>query len=163
MGTIQPPAQQRPRDMTFEIGHFAGNAAIEAIREQKPQVFAQIQDYYDATVQPADPGNVSLAERALIAHRVAAGIPDAALADWYRTIIDALNETVDESTPRLTAILARIALVNANPNQTASDDVRALQDAGLTEIDIISISQLIAFVHYQARLLVGLKALGATS
>ncbi len=163
MGTIQTPGHGIARDITFEIGNFDGNAAIVAIREQKPQVFAQIQDYYDATVQPTNPGNVSLAERALIAHRVAAGIPDAVLAGWYQTTFDALNETVDESTPRLAAILSRLALVNTHPEQTTPDDVRALQDAGLSEVDIISISQLIAFVHYQARLLAGLKALGATS
>lgn len=162
MSTI-PPNETTTRDITFEIGDFANSPEVSAIREQKPQIFEQIQDYYDATVEPANPGNISLVERVLIAQRTAAGIPSPVLATWYQTRLDALHGEIDESAPRIKAILGRISLVNTDPDRTTSEDVQALQKAGLDETAIIAVSQLIAFIHYQARLLSGLNALGARS
>ncbi len=155
--------QTATRDITFEIGGFAGNPTIIALREQKPQIFEQIQAYYDATVAPDDPGTISHTERAVIAQHVAAGIPNAVLAGWYQHLVDAGNEPVDETTTRFQAILARIALVHTHPDASTAEDVQALSDAGLNATDIISLSQIIAFVHYQARLHAGLQALGAIS
>ncbi|MGI8486880.1 MAG: hypothetical protein ACR2OU_21805 [Thermomicrobiales bacterium] len=163
MPTI-PPSETTTRDITFEVGEFDDNPAIVALREQKPQIFDQVQAYYDATVAPDQPGTISLQERALIAQRVAAGIPSPLLANWYQHRLDSFETgAIDEASPRIQAMLARVSLVNANPDATTHDDVRALQDAGLDETAIISLSQLIAFVQYQARLHAGLTAIGAAS
>jgi uncharacterized protein YciW len=157
--TIQPTRS----DITFEIGKFADNATVVALRNEKPQIFQQIQDYYNATVDPDEPGSVSLAERALIAQRVAELIPSQILDDWYGALLESRGGVSDLDSERIKAILKRVALVNAHPDASTPEDVIALQDAGLGEHEIIAISQLIAFVHYQARLLVGLHALGAAS
>lgn len=159
----QLPASKTAQDVTIEIGNFAGNPAIESLREQKPQIFTQVQAYYEAAVEPAEPGEISLAERAFIAQRVAAGIPSPVLAAWYRQRLKKLGENIDESTPRMRAILARIELVNTNPDVSTPEDIQVLRDAGLSQAAIIALSQLIAFVHYQARLLAGLSALGTQS
>ena len=163
MSTPPPPALETAQDVTIEIGNFAGNPAIESLREQKPQVFAQVQAYYKAAVEPSAPGEISLGERTFIAQHVAAGIPSPVLVSWYRQRLAALGEEIDESTPRMRAILARIALVNTNPDVSTPEDIQALRDAGLSQAAVIALSQLIAFVHYQARLLAGLSALGAQS
>ena len=159
-----PPNETTTRDITFEIGEFDDNPAIVALRKQKPQIFEQVQAYYDATVAPDEPGTINLAERALIAQRVAAGIPSPLLANWYNQRFDSLDTSaINESSPRIRTMLARVSLLNANPDETTHEDVRALQEAGLDETAIISLSQLIAFVHYQARLHAGLTAIGAAS
>lgn len=163
MTTIHPCEPETIRDIMFEIGDFANNLPVIALREQKPQIFQQIQDYYDATVEPRNPGNIILVERTLIAQRTAAGIPSPVLATWYQTRLDALGGEIDEPAPRIRTILDRIVLVNTDPDKTTPEDVQALQKAGLEETDIIAVSQLIAFIHYQARLLAGLNALGARS
>ncbi|MGC4106813.1 MAG: hypothetical protein QM753_10745 [Thermomicrobiales bacterium] len=151
-------------DITFAIGGFAGNPALEALREQAPDIFAQIGDYYDAVLSPTpDAENgLSLAERALIAQRVAERIPSPTLDSWYGALLaerGGITKAALDS-PRLQAIQNRIRLVNEHPDFTTADDVQDLFDAGLTHGEVIALSQLIAFVHYQARLLAGLRAIG---
>lgn len=163
MATTTPPSETSTRDITFEIGGFDDNSAIIALRQQKPQIFKQVQDYHDATVAPDEPGTITLAERALIAQRVAVNIPSPLLATWYQHRLDSLGGAIDESAPRMSAMLNRVTLVNTNPDETTPGDMQALKGAGLDEIAIISLSQLIAFVHYQARLHAGLAAIGAAS
>jgi len=150
-------------DITFEIGGFADNPTIVALRDEKPQIFTWIQTYYNATVSPEDPGTISLAERALIAQRAAELIPSPVLDNWYGALLEERGGVADITSPRIQALLDRVALVNENPDRSTKEDVQKLRDAGFSQQDIIAVSQLIAFVHYQARLLAGLRALGAAS
>lgn len=151
-------------DITFTIGGFSGNPALEALREQAPDIFAQINGYYDAVLSPApDAENgLSLPERALIAQRVAERIPSPTLDSWYGALLAERGGIARDAldSPRVQAILSRVALVNEHPDFTTADDVQDLFEAGLTHGQVIALSQLIAFVHYQARLMVGLRAIG---
>ena len=48
----------------------------------------------------------------------------------------------------------------ARPAAVRPADLRALKDAGYSPAGILSLSQTIAFVSYQLRLIAGLRALG---
>lgn len=154
-----------PDDITFAIGGFSGNAIIESLRAQAPDIFEQIGGYYDAVLSPAPEAEIgiSLPERALIAQRVAGRIPSPILDSWYGSLLakrGGIARDILES-QRVQAMLARVSLVNEHPDFTTAEDVHDLFDAGLTHGEVIAFSQLIAFVHYQARLLAGLTAIGA--
>ncbi|MGC4189830.1 MAG: hypothetical protein QM589_01170 [Thermomicrobiales bacterium] len=161
----EPTSPHDTPDITFAIGGFTGNPAIETLRAQVPDIFTQIGDYYDAVLSPTpDAENgLSLAERALIAQRVAERIPSPALDSWYGALLaerGGITKDVLDSR-RVQAMLRRVALVNEHPDFATADDVQDLFNAGLTHGEVIALSQLIAFVHYQARLLAGLRAIGA--
>jgi len=165
--TVPPPSPppSAAADITFTIGGFAGNPALEALRDQAPDIFAQIGGYYDAVLSPApDAENgLTLAERALVAQRVAERIPSPALDAWYGALLaerGGIGKAALDS-PRVRAMLDRVALVNEHPDFTTAEDVQDLFAAGLTHGEVIALSQLVAFVHYQARLLAGLRAIGA--
>jgi len=160
-----PTSPHDTPDITFTIGNFHGNPALEALRDQAPDIFAQVGDYYDAVITPA-PGaenGLSLAERALVAQRVAERIPSPALDAWYGALLAERGGIAKAAldSPRVEAMLARVALLNEHPDFTTAEDVQDLFAAGLTHGEVIALSQLIAFVHYQARLLAGLRAIGA--
>jgi uncharacterized protein YciW len=61
--------------------------------------------------------------------------------------------------PRLAAIVRHVDLVTLTPGRATRDDIDALRDAGLNEDDIVTLSGIIAFVNYQARVAAGLRML----
>jgi uncharacterized protein YciW len=153
-------------DITFAIGGFDGNPALEALRQQVPDIFTQITRYYDAVLAPpeAETGGLTLPERALVAQRTAERIPSPVLARWYAALLSERGglARAEVDSPRVQAMLHRVALVNEHPDFTTAEDVQDLFEAGLSQREVIALSQLIAFVHYQARLLAGLHAIGAS-
>ena len=64
---------------------------------------------------------------------------------------------------RLRAILRHTDLVAVNPKEATSGDVSALQSAGMTDADIVRLSELIAFVSYQIRVVDGLRLMAEVS
>jgi uncharacterized protein YciW len=63
-------------------------------------------------------------------------------------------------TAREVALLRHADILANTPGRATPDDIAALKAAGFTPRDIVTISQLIAFVSFQARLLVGLRLVG---
>jgi uncharacterized protein YciW len=60
---------------------------------------------------------------------------------------------------RLAAILRHVELVTAAPGSATQADIDALRNAGLTPRDIVAITQIVALVSYQVRVVAGLRAL----
>ncbi|MDM4763625.1 CMD domain protein [Galbitalea sp. SE-J8] len=63
--------------------------------------------------------------------------------------------------PRLAAALEHAHLVTYRPRDASPDALQALLDAGWTTDGIVTLSQLIAFVHFQLRLVAGFTVLAA--
>lgn len=163
------------------IGRIAGitpGSRADLARQAKPELVAGAQAYYEATVAPAEPGGLSHVERALIAYRVALLTPQRETASFYRERLDALEvdrglvEAVERFPggcgvdDRFTAIMRHVERVTTAPREAEARHLRALEAAGLGPFEIVSLSQLIAFVSYQARLVAALRAmesLGAAS
>ena len=64
---------------------------------------------------------------------------------------------------RVKAILRHTDLVTVDPKEAAQDDISALKSAGITEPDIVRLSELIAFVGYQVRVVKGLRLMAEAS
>lgn len=60
----------------------------------------------------------------------------------------------------LRAILRHVDLVTKTPRENTRADIEALKAAGMSNPQIIALSELIAFVNFEARVIVGLEALG---
>ncbi|MEC3919704.1 hypothetical protein [Nocardia sp. CDC160] len=132
-------------------------AAVRALRETRPAVIEHTQGVYEALLN--GPASASVGRERLIAAAVAvaelAGAPE--LAAHYA----GLRTVPAEGDPVLAAILRHAERVTTAPAAATRADIDALAAAGLSERDIVTVAQLIGFVHFQVRLLAGLTLIGA--
>lgn len=157
------------------IDYLAGitpDSKLAQLRAERPVLVAATQGSHRALFEPDDLGNVSHRERDGLALRVAALTPSPELVAWHRDRLRAQGETeatiaAFEQGPdgagltvREVALLRHADILANTPGKATPDDIAALKAAGFTPRDIVTISQLIAFVSFQARLLVGLRLVG---
>lgn len=160
---------------TDVIDHLAGIAPgskLAALRAERPVLVRATQGSHQALFEPDDLGGVSHRERDGLALRVAALTPSPELVAWHRERLSAQGE--DESTiaafeagpgsagltAREVALLRHADILANTPGDATPEHIAALKAAGFSPRDIVTISQLIAFVSFQARLLVGLRLVG---
>ena len=118
---------------------------------------------HDAAVRPRHPGGLTHLERAALARRISLLNNEEVLARHYENLIGGVNEAISDTRfdggddVRLQAIVRHTDLVAVDPKEAVSGDIAALQSAGIADADIVRLSQLIAFVSYQIRLVAGLR------
>ncbi len=106
--------------------------------------------------------------RAALAARIASHHGEAAIADDYRARAGAGDAPAADPAfdgggdARLRAILRHVDLVTLRPKDTVATDIAALGEAGLAEADIVRLSELIAFLAHELRLVAGLRLLGGS-
>ena len=105
---------------------------------------------------PQDPGGLPQPLRFALAARVARLGGDEQLAAHY-----AAGGSLPKEDAVMTAILRHVDLIATTPRDATRADIAALQAAGVVPGDIVRLSQLIAFVSYQLRLIAGLRLIGA--
>ena len=122
---------------------------VAALRAARPEFVRFTQGSYDAMVVPAEPEGLTLSERALVARLTAELSGHGALAAHYAAL---------PATPgsRDAAILRHVALLATGPGTATRADIVALQGAGLSAMEIVTLSQIVAFVAYQVRVAAGL-------
>jgi uncharacterized protein YciW len=121
--------------MNAIIGATPGSALAD-LRAQRPDILRHTQGSHEVLLSPDDPGGLSLAERALVAHRVAELSGHAALTNHYQALLGA--RSMPPPSPRTTAILAHAERLTTTPG---------------------ALAQLVAFVAYQVRAAIGLSLL----
>jgi len=155
-------------DVIDEVLGIAPGSPLAEIRGQRPDVVRHTQGSYDALFDPKTPGGLGAAERLAAALRIAVLCGDAALAAHYRArlakagadpklVAGAEQGSAVAGDRRWTAALFHVEQVTTRPREVLPPQIKALQEAGLTERDIVTLSQLIAFVNYQARVVAGLR------
>lgn len=65
--------------------------------------------------------------------------------------------------PRLTAAFEHMHMLVFHPRDAAPEALRALLDAGWSTTDIVTLSQIAAFLSFQIRVVAGLRILSATA
>jgi uncharacterized protein YciW len=167
-------ATARTTDVIDAILGADATGKIAELRTRKPHLAEELQDYYRALFEPEalSAEAFPLADRYLIAVRVASHTGSAAVADWYANLAteagvpgEMIARMRDIDTPwtdqnRFGAAVRRADLVTTRPSATEAGHIQELKDAGLSPAGILSLSQVIAFVSYQLRLIAGLRALG---
>lgn len=142
-------------DFLDEALSITPGSALDALRRRREEARLRTQLSFEALFEPADFGPLSAGER-YAAAAVVAGMSNArALEERYR----ARAERSDGA--RIRAILAHAERVGKAPREAASRaDLEALAAAGLTPAAIVTLSQIIGFVAYQARVAGTLTLLG---
>ncbi|MGB3330270.1 MAG: peroxidase-related enzyme, partial [Thermomicrobiales bacterium] len=170
--TIASTAATATDDVVSQILGIDTSSPIAALRADRPQQIAELQAYYDSLFAPDADSAAALpvADRALVAIRVASHTGSDAVVAWYEGVAREQGATdaqiaaaKDIATPNaaqtaLGAAIRRADLVTTHLVDTTKDDVDALKAAGFTPQGILALSQVIAFVSYQARFVAGLRA-----
>jgi CMD domain protein len=156
-------------DVMDTLAGLPPGSPLAELRRQRPDVVKHLQGSDDVIFSPADDGGLTRAERAAAALRVAKMLRDEALKAHYRKRLDALDpsgtlaKTVEGGAQitdsRWDAILAHVDLVTRGPGSAERKDIDDLLAAGLSSHAVVSLSQLIAYVNFQSRVLAGLRAL----
>ncbi|MDA0263581.1 MAG: hypothetical protein O3A93_05570 [Chloroflexi bacterium] len=132
---------------------FAGRRDIMELTERS----------HNASLKPNNPGGLSHSERAALACRIAKLNNEPELARHYEGLMDGENHGLADtgfdggSDARLKAMLRHTDLVTLDPKSAVASDVSALRAVGMNDPDIVRLSQLIAFVSYQIRVVAGLR------
>jgi CMD domain protein len=154
---------------------IAEDSALDALRARRPEARARTQSSYAVLFNPPDPGGLSPPERFAVALRVAELHEASDLAAHYRARLaeeaggEALAAAIDSGspsagvTPRAAATLRHAELVTLNPSAATAVVLEALEAEGLTAAEIVTLSQIIAFVAYQARVAASLTLIAGTA
>src|SRR4051812_6334873 len=156
-------------DVMDTLASLQPGSPVAELRRERPDVVRHLQGSDDAIFSPADDGGLTRAERAAAGLRVATLLRDVVLSGHYRTRLAGLDadgtlaRTV-EGGARITegrwdAILAHVDLVTRGPASAERKDIDNLLAAGLSSHAVVSLSQLIAYVNFQSRVLAGLRML----
>jgi CMD domain protein len=156
-------------DVMDTLADLPPGSPLAELRRQRPDVVKHLQGSDDVIFSPADDGGLTRAERAAAALRAAQMLRDETLKAHYRALLDALDpggmlaKTVEGGAQitegRWDAILAHVDLVTRGPGSAERKDIDNLLAAGLSSHAVVSLSQLIAYVNFQSRVLAGLRAL----
>lgn len=158
-----------PTDVIAALSGADRSPAIAAAMAGRADLMAASQANYQAVMTPDDPGGLSGEERRALACRIATLNGDAALAGHYRAGLGADLATItDPAAPppadrRKRAMLRHVDLVTRSPRESTRADIAALGAAGLATADIVRLSQVIAFVNYQLRVIAGLRLIGGAA
>ncbi len=149
-------------------GISAGNPLADVL-SVRSEIIELTENSHDACLKPQPPGGLAHSERAALACRMALINLDYELASHYKSMFEAEEPSIADpgyygaDDARLKAIIRHTDLVTRSPKDAAAGDIAALQAAGIPEEDIVRLSELIAFVNYQVRLVAGLRLMAEAS
>ena len=118
---------------------------------------------HDAALKPEPSGGLTHSERAALACRMTRLNRSGELTSHYESMVDAGDALIADPSfdgadnARLKAIIRHPDLVTLSPKDAVAGDIAALKAAGILEQDIVRLSELIAFVNYQVRVVAGLR------
>jgi alkylhydroperoxidase domain protein/CMD domain protein len=167
-------SQVAPADILNGLLGIADDSPLAQLRlQQRPEATSHTQGSYDALFGNTPTTRVSRVERIATALRVAALHTEPAFVEHYSSLLrdggsgseqligDVLSGPTAAGLPvRLRAMLTHAELLVARPATAKPADLEALQTAGLSTPEIVTISQLIAFTAFHIRMFVGLTLLG---
>ncbi len=145
-------------------GIHEGSSAHEALTA-RTNVLEMTRQAEKAVLTPVDCGSWSHSLRAALAARMATqnALPD--LAGHYMAMItDEIGKLLadpdrDGSAEGLGHVIAYMDRVAVSPRDVLDTDISTLQAAGVSDADIVRLTELNAFMAYQVRLMAGLRLL----
>ncbi len=142
---------------------------LAAVLSGRGNILELTEKSHDAALKPEPAGGLTHSERAALACRMARLNRDGELASHYEEMLEAGDASMADPSftgadnARLKAIIRHTDLVTRSPKDAAAGDIAALKTAGVPEEDIVRLSELIAFVNYQVRVVAGLRLMVAAS
>lgn len=161
-----------PADFIDRLAGLPPGSELHEIRRERPDFVEGAELCRQAVLEPKHGFGLSHALRAALAVRMARMLGQEPLAAVYFAMLQkfdpdpllqsiALGAAAGKGGDRLVAAIVRHAdRVTAAPRDSSRADIEGLAAAGLSNPQIIALSELIAFVNFEARIIAGLAALG---
>lgn len=151
------------------LAEITPGSPVAAALARRANIVALSDAAHEAVLRPREPGGLSHAERAALAQRMARLHAEPAIAAHYGRLLDetseagAMAELSDParipSGPRHAAIARHTDMLTRAVREASRAAIDALREAGVSEPDIVRLSELAAFVNYQIRVIIGLRLL----
>jgi len=161
---------EQDQDVIARIVGIAPGSALAEVVEGRADIMALTQNTHDGALTPKEPGGLSHAERAALAWRIAKINDHKAFEDHFEALLEQAG--APDSAARLAdiwfdggsdirskALIRHVDLVAHAPKDATRRDIELLQEAGLSDMDIVRLTELVAFVSYQIRVAFGLQLL----
>lgn len=155
------------KDMMLELAGIAPDSPLATVAGKRADIFELTQKTHDAALTPAEPGGLSHGMRAALACRIAALNGDEVFLKHFRKLLQVAKASDAEkrlaelsctgSDAREAALIRHADLVACEPRNASGADVELLSKAGISGPDIVRLSELVAFVSYQIRVVAGLR------
>lgn len=168
----QPIVYDITKDLVDQLVGLTPGSQTFDVRHKRDKVAAATQGSYDALFDPALPG-LSLADRLLVALYATRITPSPLLAAHYRAraveagaaaadiAVAESGKPADAANPQLAAVLEFTRKLIEKPVEGDEAALKTLPAAGISTPAVVTLSQLIAFLSYQTRLVAGLVAMKA--
>lgn len=152
-------------DLMNQLAGLHPTSKIAAVRALRPDVVRHTQGSYDTLLAPKEAVGLTRMERTQVALRVAYLNASPTLLMHYRQQLTDLGATAESIAAieqpgevvgldtRTAAILHHVDLLTHSPGAATPADLSALQTSGLSGPAIVTLSQLIAFLSFQVRVL----------
>lgn len=160
------------KDMMLELAGIAPDSPLAAVAAKRGDIFELTRKTHDAALKPAEPGGLSHGLRAALACRIAALNGDEAFLKHFRKALREAKAGDAEkrvavlscagSDARESALIRHADLVACEPRRASGADIELLSKAGISAPDIVRLSELVAFVSYQLRVVAGLRLMKGT-
>lgn len=141
-------------DLLQQLAKIAPDSPLAAARQQRDAATEHTQSSYSVLFNASGSEDFPLAARLVIAQQVAHWHGETPLAQHYASRIADSNVANKWQTA-----LAHAERLTFTPAAATPEHLQALEQAGLSLEAIVTLSQLIAFVSFQSRLLRGLRLL----
>ncbi|WP_343737239.1 CMD domain protein [Achromobacter sp.] len=168
----QPIVYDINKDLVDQLVGLTPGSQTFDVRHKRDKVAAATQGSYDALFDPALPG-LSLTDRLLVALYATRITPSPLLAAHYRAraveagaaaadiAVAESGKPADAANPQLAAVLEFTRKLIEKPVEGDEAALKTLPAAGVSTPAVVTLSQLIAFLSYQTRLVAGLVAMKA--
>ena len=160
-------------DVVLELAGIEPGSRLAGAVAKRADIFELTQTTHDAAITPSDPGGLSHGMRAALACRIARLAANADLERHFRALLDRVGASAVErrfadldfsgEDRRTSALIRHADLIACDPKSATGGDIRLLGEAGVSDPDIVRLSELVAFVSYQIRVVAGLKLMRAAS
>lgn len=161
-------------DIITRIAGIEPGSRLAAVLAKRADILELSGKTHDAALTPDDPGGLSHAERAALACRIARLNNDSGFERHFEQLMDdadaedSVRRIADGwfdggADVRLKALIRHVDLVAHDPKSASKQDIGQLKEAGISDADIVRLSELIAFVSYQIRVVAGLKLMRAST
>lgn len=142
---------------------ISAGSPLAGVLSLRSDILELTENSHEASLRPNQPGGLAHSERAGLACRIAKRNNEAVLTRHYERMFGVGSQAISDTgfdgggDTRLKAIIRHTDLVTLNPKEATADDISALRSAGLDDADIVRLSELIAFLSYQIRVIAGLR------
>lgn len=142
--------------------------ALALTRRQRPEFVNGAEQCLESVLAPRDDQGLAIDLRLALALRIATLNNDSALQQDYRTQLAQYQpaeqlQVLARGEHNLAEPLATLArhsdMVTQFPAEATEANIRLLEQAGFNNAQIVALSELIAFVNFQTRVIAGLRLL----